>query len=156
MLRSLIVITAALVLLVGAAGKTRAWAQPRNLGLVMWSAFTCSQLAEMSNNEHEQERLFQIGYAAGEKFVRGIRDKKIPKSEIDEAPVGVLWELSGPTVDFMVGRVFEAASNDAFERIMKKDSAGMPLPMGQWVLDQKTQSTLAQTRFREDNCDLIQ
>jgi hypothetical protein len=47
------------------------------LSHVMWSAFQCSALAEMSGDKNEQARLFQVGLKAGRDFLEAAKNGEI-------------------------------------------------------------------------------
>jgi len=128
-----------------------------NLGRVMWAAFSCATYAEMSGDKREQERLFNIGYTAGQRFLQGIKDKTVSEADAREAPIGVLMYLGGPSIDFMIGRVFESATGGAFDAVVKTDSKGTPIhnPL-EWVNDDEVKRIKAQSRFRSSNCELVQ
>ena len=126
-----------------------------NLARVMWSAFSCATYAEMSGNKREQERLFEVGYNAGRTFVDGVKNKMIPETEAKDAPIGVLMVMSGPTTDFIIGRIFEAATEDAYDKVVKEDSAGLPiLDPSKWA-DDKLKVIRAKNKYQSSNCTLI-
>ena len=126
-----------------------------NLGLLMWSAFVCSNYAEMFGDIQEQKRLFDIGYDAGTKFLVGIKNKTIPDAEASRAPWVVLMGLGGPTNDFVIGRIFEAAAEDAHDKVVKTDKNGLPiLDPSDWISD-KLKVQKADNKYRSSNCALI-
>jgi hypothetical protein len=47
--------------------------------------------------------------------------------------VGLLLRDGGPSKEFMLGRMFEFASEEAFDDIVRKDASGKPLEMKDWV-----------------------
>jgi hypothetical protein len=68
----------------------------------------------------------------------------------------MLLVLQGPTTDFIVGRVFESASNLAFDDIVKTNDAGLTLEkMSDWVMDKEAQKIKAHSKFVGTNCALI-
>ncbi|MDT8429372.1 MAG: hypothetical protein RQ757_11455 [Pseudomonadales bacterium] len=126
-----------------------------NRGRLMWSAFTCATFAELSGNEEEQTRLFAVGYAVGTEFVREVKEKTISESEFNAAPVGVLLTLGGPSVDFIVGRIFENAMNDAFDSVVKEDSNGLTIPdPTKWARDE-LKAIRAENKYHNSNCELL-
>ena len=126
-----------------------------NHARIMWSAFSCSTFAEMSGNTSERERLFKVGYKAGRAFVDGVKKKTLPETEAKDAPIGVLMRMSGPTTDFVIGRIFEAATDDAYDKVVKEDSSGMPiLDPSKWA-DDKLKVIKAQNEYQNANCTLI-
>lgn len=121
----------------------------------MWSAFVCSKYAEMYGNRSEYKRLFELGYHVGMKFINDIKNKKIPDSEAERTPIGVLLGLSGPSTDFSIGRIFESSANSAFDEIVKEDSRGLPIyNPTQWA-DDKLRIIRAKNKFNTSNCALI-
>lgn len=126
-----------------------------NRALVMWSAFSCATYAEMSGNKKEQERLFEAGFNVGRSFVNGVKHKTIAEKEVKDAPIGVLMHMGGPTTDFIIGRIFEAAAGDAYDKVVKEDSAGLPiLDPSKWA-DDKLKVIRAQDKYQSSNCTLI-
>lgn len=127
-----------------------------NVGRLAWSAFRCSVYAEMSGDAKEQERLFHLGYASSQKFVDGIKDKTISEAEAREAPIGVLILLRGPSVDFMIGRIFENAMQDAFDSVVKSNVDGTTIyNPSDWVHDDEVKRTRAQAKYVSANCELL-
>ena len=127
-----------------------------NLGRVMWSAFSCAAYAEMSGNIKEQERLFEVAFTTGRKFVDGVKNKTITEIEAKNAPIGVLMRMSGPSTDFVIGRIFEAATEDAFDKVVKEDSTGSPIfDPTKWA-DDELKVIRAKNKYQNANCALIQ
>jgi hypothetical protein len=127
-----------------------------NLGRVMWSAFSCGIYAEMSGNISEQERLFEVGITAGRNFVDGIRNKTITDTEVRKAPIGVLMRMNGPSTDFIIGRIFEAAAEDAFDRVAKEDSRDFPIYDPTKWADDELKVIRAKKKYQNSKCILIQ
>jgi hypothetical protein len=126
-----------------------------NRGRVMWSAFQCATFAEMSGDTVQQKRLFDLGYAAGQGWLSDLKDKKSSEAELREAPIGVRMLLGGPSIDFMIGRIFESAMNDAFDEVVKEDESGSPIfDPAKWASDE-VKSIRARTKFRRSNCELL-
>ena len=112
-----------------------------------WSAFECASLASKSNNSKEQERLFLFGYDQGRKFIAAFQAGNIKKEHLSgEAPMMLILLREGPTADFMLGRIFEVAQESALEDVFKS---------GGNFNSEETQLTLAKTKFRKLNCQLI-
>ena len=124
-------------------------------GRLLWSALQCSVYAEMSQKPQEQERLFRLGYDNGKRFIDGVRSKTIGESEINEVPIGVLSAMAGPTTEFVLGRIYEAAMQDAYDRVEKKDPAGKDTPIQEWVLEKDVLAIRAGTEYLVRNCALL-
>lgn len=126
-----------------------------NLGRLTWSAFLCATYAELSGDGPEQKRLFDIGYEAGKEFLLGIRDGTISDADRQDAPIGVIFLLGGPSDDFIIGRIFENAMGEAFDDVVKEDNAGLPiLDPGNWA-DGELRVSRAQSKYQTSNCALI-
>jgi hypothetical protein len=116
-------------------------------GRAMWSAFECSSLASKNGNAEEQGRLFLYGYNEGQQFIAAVKAKKIKKDDLSsEVPMIVLLLLEGPTPDFMLGRIFEAAQKSALEDVFK---------FGEHFNSEQEQLIAAKDKFWKLNCQLI-
>ncbi|CUJ46620.1 Uncharacterised protein [Achromobacter sp. 2789STDY5608633] len=116
-------------------------------GNAVWAAFDCSVLAEHLKNTPEQTRLFNYGLAQGRQFIKDMQAKRINPTDIDSTvPMGVLNSLSGPSPDFMLGRIYASASESTLRDVF---SLG-----GQW-LDAAAQRTRAASKFASQNCNLV-
>ncbi len=117
------------------------------LGRTTWSAFACSSLASESNNSNEQERLFKLGYKQGGRFIAALKSGKIKKADLDTSvPVTVLMLLEGPTPDFMLGRIYEAAQESALKDVYKDDDH---------KASKELRALAAGNKFASGNCELI-
>lgn len=117
------------------------------MGRSLWVGFTCSALASKMNSTTEQERLFQFGYKEGLVYLSALQSQKIDQKHIaDEAPIAVLLRLQGPTPDFMLGRIYEAAVESALNDVMRT---------GESLNPEDLQKTLAQNEFNKKNCRLL-
>jgi len=38
-----------------------------------------------------------------------------------------MQRLQGPSIDFMIGRIFEGATEDAFDKVVKEHNNGLPI-----------------------------
>lgn len=111
-----------------------------------WSAFECSSLASKNKNFKEQERLFLHGYDQGQKIIAAVKSEKVKREDLStEAPLMMLL-LQGPTADFMLGRIFEAAQKSALEDVYKTD---------QNFNSDEMQESLAKNKFWKLDCQLI-
>jgi hypothetical protein len=122
---------------------------------IMWSAWMCSQYASLMEDEAEKERLFLLGYNAGKQFLAGVQAGTITQWErISIVPMIVEMNLSGPTPEFVLGRLYQSAAGDAFDKVTKKDANGIPLEVKDWITSDE-QKSVAETRFRQENCEII-
>jgi len=121
----------------------------------MWSAIECGTFAELAEDQEEQKRLFLVGIEAGRSFVRDVQDETVPESEYREAPIGVLMRLGGPSIDFILGRIFESAVGEAHDSVIKDDSYGVEMGNpGEW---RRGESKVQRARILYDqaNCQLV-
>jgi hypothetical protein len=117
-----------------------------SMALETWTSFECAVLAEKGKNSEEQERLFWFGYNQGKKFLSALKAGKVKREDIAEVPVGVLLLLQGPTADFILGRVYEHASDAALETVYKT---------GDKINSDEVQQIIADREFMKRNCKLI-
>ena len=117
------------------------------MGRTAWASFECASLASQMKDRAEQERLFNVGYESGKKFLEALQSKKIERKHIsEEVPIGFTLLIAGPSSDFVLGRVFENAQDDALKDVLKSN--------GQLNSDD-LQATLAQSKYTKQNCRLI-
>jgi len=111
-----------------------------------WSAFQCSVLAEKARNMSEQKRLFEFGYDQGMKFIKALESGTAKKEELaGTAPISMLL-LQGPTPDFALGRIFEAALRSALEDVFTSAEA---------YDSEAVQESMATREFWKRNCSLV-
>lgn len=114
---------------------------------VSWSAFECSALAAKIGDRPEQERLFLLGYEEGAAFVKALESGEIPDSALqNEVPWLMRLLLQGPNVDFMLGRVYEAAVQSALKEILQT---------GDRLNTNDLQKTLAFGKYTRGNCAVL-
>lgn len=112
-----------------------------------WSAFQCSVLAEKAGNMAEQKRLFEYGYAQGSKFISALESGTAKKADVPgAAPFSMLLLVRGPTPDFALGRIFEAALRSALEDVFASGDA---------YSSDGIQESAATREFWKRNCSLI-
>lgn len=120
---------------------------PEPDGRLMWSAFVCATYAMMSENRDEQERLFSLGYEAGTRFLEAW--PSLSEEQRLNQPTVVLLHLAGPSDDFRLGRIYQAAEDHAHDQVVRTDERGVP------VLDDEAEAFRAQSLFRRENCSLL-
>jgi hypothetical protein len=112
-----------------------------------WMAFECSSLSSMAGNEKEERRLFELAFTQGKRFLSAFEAGKVAHADLrSTVPMGFLLVIAGPSADFILGRVFEGAQQNALKGIITTD--------GQ-LHSKEHQVTLAQNRFRERNCTFL-
>ena len=118
------------------------------MGRAAWSAFACSSLAAKLGEIKEQERLFQFGLQQGRKFIEAIQAGQVNEEDLrSEPPMYMLMLLQGPTADFMLGRVYEAAQDSALHDVVAGTTGE--------VRDEASQKSIAGNKFTKQNCRLI-
>lgn len=162
-MRSVMAALAALQLVLGAGCvDSSAVAESASGGVVTgdtarlsWSAFECSVYAEMAGKDSkEQQRLFQLGYDSGRRFLDAARKGLLTEEEVrNRVPIG--FKASGPTTDFALGQVYGLISQEAYDRIVKNDARGLPRPIDQWVTDPEVQKVRAEGEYSTRNCALL-
>jgi hypothetical protein len=111
-------------------------------------SFECATLASTMDNAKEQERLFNYGYKAGLAFLAALRAGKVNRTDLDnEVPFSILLLIGGPTPDFVLGRVYAAAEEEAWKALQKH--------RGYRDFDADLQKTVAQNEFSKRNCELL-
>jgi hypothetical protein len=114
------------------------------MGRKLWAAFECAALADVIDDAEEKRRLFNIGYEQGKIFLNALQGGKIEKQDIERLPMAVSVFLpGGPTVDFILGRLFETAFMEATKGVIEART------------DRKTQSIIAEQNFAKKNCRLL-
>ena len=141
------------VAIASAPGRAQTTEQSPNPGRLMWAAFVCSNYAELSHDEPEQERLFTVGYVAG----RRLLDEwpTLSEQRRRNIPVGVLLRLGGPSVDFIIGRIFAGAAEDAFDKVVKTDGSGRPITDPLKWAGEELKVVNAVNRYQRSNCALL-
>src|SRR5260370_9773489 len=83
------------------------------MGQKLWAAFECGAFAEYADKPEESGRLYKMGYDQGKTLLDAFRAGKVDQQARSKLPIPVLLMLDGgPTVDFILGRIFEPAMQD--------------------------------------------
>jgi hypothetical protein len=112
--RSVVVLT----LMLAAPVPVRAeptYEQWAHMGKKMYLAFRCAALAQAAKlPEAEFLRLFTRGIELGRPLLSALFEKRVePRNDIWIMPLGALECAHGPTAEFVLGRIWQCASNDA-------------------------------------------
>ena len=108
-----------------------------------------------SRVNNENDRLVDLGLKAGRGFLEAVKNKEIPEDVINrEVPFVVLTMLQGPSLDFILGQVYEAATTNAADEVMKREG-GKQLEPSQWISDKAILKQKAANLFRDRNCALL-
>lgn len=116
-------------------------------GKAVWVAFKCSVLAGVFSDDSHEGKLFEIGHTRGERFFTAAMNGKIKRDDINQiVPMAVIFSARGPSADFMLGRVYEAASESALDGLYVND--GVPIT-------EEMRDVRARNRFQSENCELL-
>lgn len=124
--------------------------------MVMWTAFECGLYAEMTGDRDRQAFLYERGIEAGKQFFAAVEAGTITEEEQRKhVPYMLPMLAQGPSVDFVLGRIFESVMNSAYDDVVKEDDAGLKLPMEEWINDDELKKSRAQLLYQRSNCDLL-
>ena len=122
----------------------------------MMAHWRCSVWASMTNDRAGSEDQFEKGLQSARMFIEAARAGKISESDWDETvPVGVALTMSGPSNDFIAGRMFGFISDDAYDQVAKRDANGQILPPEEYILVQAVQSVIASNLLEKSNCSVL-
>jgi hypothetical protein len=117
------------------------------MGVAAWSGFECSVLAGEFGDVVEQERLFTYALAQGRAFVKAAREGKVTPSDLrSKVPSGLSMSLAGPSIDFILGRVYADATDNALTNVFT---------IGGSLTSESERESLARAKFTKQNCVLI-
>jgi hypothetical protein len=84
--------------------------------------------ADMTGKKDEAERLCNVAIRAGRQFLEALTKGRLSEAEVNSrVPIGITLKLGGPSIDFMLGRIYEGATNAAYDGIVKEEENGLPL-----------------------------
>jgi hypothetical protein len=126
---------------------TETWGQTSKeyalMGRKLYAAFVCAALTDVTGEANEKNRLFNIGYEQGKIFINAVQSGKIQADDFNnQVPIAVTFLLKGPSVDFILGRIFEAAIDDATKDVFD-------------IHDKEAQKIFAQSKYTKMNCGLM-
>ena len=111
------------------------------MGQKLWAAFECGALAEYAGKIEESRKLYDLGYNEGKNLLDAIRARKVDEQAKSKVPLPVLVMLDGgPTVDFILGRIFESAMRDTNRQLLEASN------------NKETQKIIAGQAFARQNC----
>lgn len=87
-----------------------------------WDAMRCAGYAAFAENANEQMRLEKLGLNEGRVFLTAARDGKIAQSDFESTvPLRYYPIMTGPTVDFVLGRIWQAAEEYVGDKLWERD-----------------------------------
>jgi hypothetical protein len=123
---------------------------------VMWTAFECGTYAELAGKADRASDHYATGLDAGRRFYAALEAGTITEEELSQHAPFILTSLdAGPSVDFILGRVFQLAADAANADVTKEDRSGLPLPMDEWLLEPRMIALRANQLYITGNCDLL-
>lgn len=123
---------------------------------VMWTAFECGTYAELAGKADRASDHYATGLDAGRRFYATLEAGTITEEELSQHAPFILTSLdAGPSVDFILGRVFQYATDAARADVSKEDQHGLPLPIQEWLLEPELIASKADTLYSAGNCDLL-
>jgi hypothetical protein len=144
MSKALLLFSVSLIIAIATESSAQTSHEYALMGQKLWATFECSQWASYADDKDEEVRLFKLGYGQGREFVEAAWSNKLNRqdlSDIDIAPSEVQNGLDGPSVDFVLGRIYEKAYHKV-SNLVPSDS----------VSEGKA---FSQQRLREKNCRLL-
>jgi len=123
---------------------------------IMASAWMCSSYAEMKGDAEEHRRLFELGYAKGKQYIDATVAGTITDDErSDYVPRFLNLLSSGPTQEFVLGRIFGVLAIRAKENVVAKDESGIPLPIEDRITDEGIKAAIARHKYAQANCEVL-
>jgi|SRR5690625_204035 len=118
------------------------------MGSLMWASFSCAALAKEAKEGLEHDRLFEYGYMQGKKFLLAYVSQEVSYRELatSRIPVGIVLSLEGPSIDFVLGRIYEMRIQGATSQVQFSEGK---------ITDVKDQPEIAKRLYREQNCSVI-
>jgi hypothetical protein len=114
------------------------------MGQKLWAAFECGALAEYADKPEESRRLYNLGYDQGKTLLDAFRAGEVDHQARSKLPIPVLLMLDGgPTVDFILGRIFESAMQDTSRQLFEASN------------NKETRKIIAGQNFAKRNCGLL-
>ena len=114
------------------------------MGQKLWAAFECGALAEYADMPEESRRLYNLGYDQGKSLLDAFRAGKVDQQARSKLPIPVLLMLdAGPTVDFVLGRIFKSAMQDTSRQLFEASN------------NKETRKIIAGQNFAKRNCRLL-
>lgn len=118
------------------------------------TVFQCAAYAELMENQAEFRRLLNAGFKTGKAFLESAAIQGTRYSDLFAAlPGNATIRLEGPSVEFVLGRLYEAESQKAWDRAMRQDEFGAWLPIAEWrYTTPESSRRVASQRFHDLAC----
>jgi hypothetical protein len=93
-------------------------------GFRAWAAFECAAYATVARHDplkivkpQEERRLFELGLRLARRFAKTVRSGKYKRGNL---PDPLAFSLTGPSIEFIAGRIAENAQISAFRKIRQE------------------------------------
>jgi len=123
-----------------------------HLPQLAWSAWECATALEYTDNiEADRSRYVELGINAARRFLEAdVAGEVSPEVWRQEVPVAFGLRIGGPSIDFIVGRWFEATISTSFDEI--HDTIPIELSFAE---REEIRSLNAERLYRDRNCQLL-
>ena len=136
-----------------AASSASAVEDNAKLGRKVWSAWACVFFAKNADKDSEAERLYEIGLVSARELSSRFLAGEVMSRE--NMPSAISMVLEGSSPDFIAGRIFQTIQQNTEELVFRRDKDFNPLP----IIDRpniEQRQRIAEDKFREKNCDLLE
>jgi len=118
------------------------------IGQKIFPAFQCSIAAEHAKKPDAQKRLFTLGVESGRVFLKAVQQGKVKREDISKTvAIAVTMRLKGPSIDFMLGSMWEAALEHYYKKLTENcDSC---------VSDDGLKKMKGENNYRVQNCEFL-
>ncbi|MCV0428177.1 MAG: hypothetical protein K5905_22195 [Roseibium sp.] len=122
------------------------------LPYLAWGAWECATALEYTDNvEADRSRYVELGINAARRFLEAeVAGEVSPEVWGEEVPVAFGLRIGGPSIDFIVGRWFEAAISTTFDDIHN----AIPTELT-YAQREEIRSLNAERLYRDRNCQLL-
>jgi hypothetical protein len=136
-----------------AAGQQPATAADSVLMVAHWR---CQVWSGMAGEEDRFLAHHDSGILAGRRFVEAVRAGGITPQDVDATvPIFVALSLEGPSDEFVLGRLYEITTTDAYDQVVRRDANGSLRAPQDYVMDNELRAALARVLIRTHNCSLL-
>lgn len=88
------------------------------MGAKAWKAFECAALSHELERPADEKQHFDYGYSQGKTYLDAFRAGEVAKRDVfTTLPSGFMPRAEGSSIDFALGRVYEAAAQSALRDV---------------------------------------
>ena len=127
-----------------------------NVARLAWDAFQCAAYAEVAGDlQTEHQRLFQLGYDNALRFLQARQRGEVSEEEVrNRAPLRFMRRVVGPNIEFMLGRIYEGARDEALQSIEPAPSAA-PWNFDRRITDRELRKLRAANEYSAKHCRVL-